>query len=830
MIKYISLLFFFFCFFTQTLAQTVTLSTNTPIQWSGVYLFWDNNIFVEKIVFPQSSLKTDTKRVYIDAQELQDDGITPIQWNFWIQSLSTTVDPSLWWVTFNHWVSGSETQLVQSWSSQQYVLKGFAWSKAAGWIYFWDKLNWNKAIYNRTTGTISGYGWSQNIGWIPMWGLKLVTTPPSINLPTIFAADDNKSITITSSSPLVLSTIENHNSITSTTYTSKNFHHNFQTVKPWKYDYEIKDDFENKISGTFHVVANTPETVTPIITSWTKIADGVEKHKIQIDLKDKYNNPVIPVVWVKQVEVEIAFENDVCKNQIDTLVCWWDAISYTDAVAFSSLHYMTNTSTGVNMIDGKYEISIDSLAPTKIAYSPAKWDIHISKLSYKISPLNAHSWVWELAGKVDIYWWTVSKSLPFSFTPAVYVNDINTNPTRIMRDVSVIFDAEIKKPTLQTISNFSIHHILDIGSNLMMSFQWLQKNGTETSVCTGYNSQSWYIENGDCDLSLPSSSSNILLSKSWNLSEYTSSFQTTPKIVALADPNFSTDYDTKISYEISGKVIKYSSLKKTFADLISNQEVKIAWIANNWGYEVSNVSTNKILNTSITKSDLRMQIAKNVETYTKNGIPANIDYKTSNYTLNAWPSGKDTIIIKWWDLIITGNIIKTSSDKLNSIVILRENGVWGNIWIDKNVQFVSAIIYVDGHLLSWNGTTYYSDSLPSQAKDQLFIKWSIISNNTIWGASKNPYVCPYRFDASQSCDEKQSRRYDLNHFRHFISESSFWAGDGVWEKFLPWTGPWEIDVWYDTIDMTNIGYSQAPMIVEYDYKIQTNPPKIFLNK
>lgn len=830
MIKYISLLFLFFCFFTQTLAQTVTLSTNTPIQWSGVYLFWDNNIFVEKIVFPQSSLKTDTKRVYIDAQELEDDGITPIQWNFWIQSLSTTVDPSLWWVTFNHWVSGSETQLVQSWSSQQYVLKGFAWSKAAGWIYFWDKLNWNKAIYNRTTGTISGYGWSQNIGWIPMWGLKLVTTPPSINLPTVFAADDNKSITITSSSPLVFSTIENHNSITSTTYTSKNFHHNFQTVKPWKYDYEIKDDFENKISGTFHVVANTPETVTPIITSWTKIADGVEKHKIQIDLKDKYNNPVIPVVWVKQVEVEIAFENDVCKNQIDTLVCWWDAISYTGAVGFSSLHYMTNTSTGANMTDGKYEVSIDSLAPTKIAYSPAKWDIRISKLNYKISPLNAHSWVWELAGKVDVYWWTVSKSLPFSFTPAVYVNDIKTNPTRIMRDVSVIFDAEIKKPTLQTISNFSIHHILDIGSNLMMSFQWLQKNGTETSVCTGYNSQSWYIGNGDCYLSLPPSSSNILLSKSWNLSEYTSSFQTTPKIVALADPNFSTDYDSKISYEISGKVIKYSSLKKTFADLISNQEVKIAWIANNWGYEVSNVSTNKILNTSITKSDLRMQIAKNVETYTKNGIPANIDYKTSNYTLNAWPSGKDTIIIKWWDLIITGNIIKTSSDKLNSIVILRENGVWGNIWIDKNVQFVSAIIYVDGHLLSWNGTTYYSDNLPSQAKDQLLVKWSIISNNTIWGSSKNPYVCPYRFDASQSCDEKQSRRYDLNHFRHFISESSFWAGDGVWEKFLPWTGPWEIDVWYDTIDMTNIGYSQAPMIVEYDYKIQTNPPKIFLNK
>lgn len=829
--KYTFFFFLFFSFISALYAENITLSPNTPIQGSGVYDFWENNIFVEKIIFPFSDDTADSKRVYINAQELDSLNKAQIKWNFWLQSLSVSSDPALWWVSFDHWVSWSETYLTQIGTSQQYLLNWFAWSKAVGWIYFWDRLGANKPIYNRDTGEITGYGWSENIGWIPMLWLRLITTAPEINIPTVFEANNSKNIVIISPAITINSKIENHNNPTFSLYNTKNFTHNFQTVKPWNYEYEISDGFGNKLSWDFRVVANRPQIVTPIVTSWDKIADGVEKHKIKIELKDTYGNPVISVPWIKQVEVEIKLHNDVCMDQIDTPVCLWDAISYSDSIWFGYLHYTNNSATGSNSTDGKYELSMSSFAPTEKGYSYALGNINIDTLDYKIIPLNGYTWVGELSlgSKVDIYWGSMAQGEKLSFTPAVYVDNIIPNSTRIMRDVSVIFDADIKKSTLESISNFKIHHILDVGNNLMMSFQSIQKNGTEILLCTGNNTQTGYVWNDECDLSIPSASSNILLLKTGPLSQYTSSFQATPKIVALADPNFSSDYSSKIEYKISGKTIRFLSLNKSFSDLISNQEVKIAWIANSWGYEVSNISTNKILSTSITKADLRMQIAKNVEMYTKNGIPSHIEFKNTNYTLNTWPWTKDTIIVKWADLIINGNITKTDINKLNSIVVLRENGVWGNIWINKNVRFISAILYMDGHLLSWDGISYYSDVIPSQAKDQLVIKGSIVSNNTIWGSSQSPYICPYRFNDSTSCSEQESRRYDLNHFRHFISESILWKGDGVGEKFTPWTWPWEIDVTYDVIDMGHQGYKDSPMIIEYDNKVQLNPPKIFLN-
>lgn len=817
--KIIFVIFFSFLLYFNANASNpeIILSNNVPLYGSGIYAFWSNNIHVEKIVFPKTG-----SGVWVNAQHIAT-GSGKVNGYFWIQSLSDISDTTLWWVTFDHGVSGSETILVQSGSSNQYIFRWFAWSKAAGWIYFWDELGLDKAIYNRTTGTVTGYGWSQNIGWIPMSGLTLVTTAPSINLPSVFAADGNKSITITS--PVdIETTIDNHNNLAQTTYTTKNLSHNFQTVKPWNYDYSVEDEFWNKISWNFQVVAAIPSLVTPTISSGDKIADWTltEKHSIEMELKDQYGNPVISVPWIKEVEVEIGFHNDVDQDQI--LNYWlWNAISYTSSDFLWLSWAWWNTATGSNT-SWDYLVSFTSLAPTNAWYSYAAWNININKLNYKVDALWSHVWVWEV-WKVDKFWWTMLESSNFAFIPAVKVDSITAIPEYIMRDIEVTFSGEIKKYSSDTITDFKVQHILDIGSNLLLSFQNIDVVWwSETKVCTGNNMTSWYIPNdinSNCYLS-SNLSSNIFLSK-WNLTDnYTSSFQATPKIVNVATDTFSTDYSSIVSYTINSNDIKYYSLKHTFGETI-NQQVKIAWIANS-GFETSPDSTNKILDTTISKADLRMQIAKNVETLIKNGvsnIPSNIIYSGGTITVSNLPSWKDTIIVKWWDLIITGNITKSVLDKLNAIVVLRENGVGGNVWIKKDVQFISAIIFADGHLFSGNGSEYYSDT-PMIAKDQFFIKGSVVSNNTIgWASDPAGLKCPYRFNSSTPCDEKEAKRYDLNHFRYYIDGS-------VGSAFEPGTWAWEIDTWPDVIDMTKTGY-KAPMIVEYDNQIQLNPPKIFLN-
>lgn len=228
-----------------------------------------------------------------------------------------------------------------------------------------------------------------------------------------------------------------------------------------------------------------------------------------------------------------------------------------------------------------------------------------------------------------------------------------------------------------------------------------------------------------------------------------------------------------------------------------------------------------IVEENISKAEFKQQVSKNVESIIKSWVfPDNIKFYDTNTTLTSLPSWVDTIIVKGADLYINWNILKQSSGKLNSIVVLKEDWIWWNLWLGKNVKFISWIIYVEWHVFSWdmNSNYYYADSAVSI--NQLFIKWSLISNNTIWGSSFVPYTCPYPIEASD-CTELISKRCDLNHLRHFVAETNIWDWDWAWEKFVTWV------YWWDYIDMSKAWYREAPVIIEYDTLIQTNIPVLF---
>ena len=333
-------------------------------------------------------------------------------------------------------------------------------------------------------------------------------------------------------------------------------------------------------------------------------------------------------------------------------------------------------------------------------------------------------------------------------------------------------------------------------------------------ICKWNNTSTLYTSTIGCDREIPDNSSNILLNDWTVTSSYSSIFNATPKIVLWILPIFTSNYSSEINYTIWWNNISYPSYIKTL-EWTRNPHIKVAWITNNWVdiYSWTNIN---ILNTKIDKAILKKEILKNAYSLFEHWVNNQTDYKTTNYTIDTWPVWKDIIIVEWADLIINWDLLRTDPKKLNSIVVISKWWVGWNIWITKNSNFISAIIYADKNIISWDWTNYYVND--SDKLNQLFLKWSIMSLNTIGWASYSPLKCPSNI--SSNCTEELANRYDLNHFRHFI-EWIWWQ----WTAFVSWT------YWTDKIDMSKPEYKGASMIIEYEPLIQNNPPFVFrINK
>jgi hypothetical protein len=437
-------------------------------------------------------------------------------------------------------------------------------------------------------------------------------------------------------------------------------------------------------------------------------------------------------------------------------------------------------------------------------------DININKLSYKVDTLNGNSWVWEV--KEQLFYWNWINSWNFAFIPTIDLKEMEfVSPETIMRDFDTTFSWTLKKDTSKSISDFKIQNILDIDDNKKMAFQNFTSSGT---VCYWQNTATWYSQIwSDCNFS-STKSSNLLqdVSLGFWIWEKMFTFTSIPRIVSPSSYDIKAKYSSILSYEIDNNSVKYYSLKTDFEWI--NQQVKIAWIANS-GFDVLAAENNNFLNTWLSMPLFRKSIAQNVENL-KNS--SNVAYFTWDKTISSWPSWKDTIIIEGWDLIINWDIKKTNVNKLNAIVVLKwDNWNGWNVWINQNVNFVSAIIFADKHLISGNWTIYYSDNEAS-AKNQLVIKWSIITYNTVWWASDPTWFkCPYPIEKNV-CDLQTAKRYDLNFFRKYYSWISNWNAFDT-NKALP-----------DVINMSQAWYKEASMIIEYDSRILTNSPEIFMIK
>lgn len=756
-----------------------------------------------------------------------------LYWSFWIENV--------WWVSFDHWVVWQEAK----YNSTNWAMTWFAWSENAGWIAFNDSSTpWPNVTYDINTWLFHWFAWSENLWWISMEWIRLDITEPALINFKAFAADHNKTFNIVDSWSIwswFSTSVEKWYTSAQLMYYWQSFVHDFRNAKP--YNIVITDPSGNTSNWIITVVANIPTTTfdnshniwvwsTATVFSWSignsnMIADWLNIHYFNISLRDTYWNIIKPEPWIKSVSVEVSFSgNNVDFNQINNATLNWiwnldlgDAIYY-DALDFSLISWMVWNIWSWYKSNWNYYVGIKSYAPTKSAYvyTTDNNDIKLQSLKVNVSWISWNSWIWETTN-YDPVWFPYKNKI--NFLPAIEVSTTDTDPAnwQALFDSWITFNSTITKHTTENIPSFQSAYILDIdGMNNLMSFQDLSStNGN--SDCIWFNNTSNKYQTSWtswCDRNLFGTSiwvSNILFSSiiPWNTS--TQSFKAKPKMVSILLPSFPFTFSSEIKYKIgsSSDFVAFPSYvhNTSSTEWVTNNEIRITGIINNSSKSNVKIMSGSTLSNQIvwnlTKNDIKTNISKNIESIVKwwrSWDPKILYISNSDYNISSLDPSKNTVIIKWWDIIIDQDLLKNNWN-LNGIVVLKwSNWKWGNIWIDNNVTKIEAVIYCEWNLISWEKwtPTYYSDT-NNWATKQLMIFWSVISSNTIWWASSNPPKCPYWI--VWSCDDQIAKRYDFNHFRHFNPNIS------------------------PNPDLIYPKYPRAPLIIEYDTAIQTNPLKVF---
>lgn len=826
------LLFFFSFFLNHLYALDITASWSFETETNWMSYAW-------KVVFPNSLYWV---KIKTDEFDLDDKKDMQVSWNFWLSNLSSASDLTLWWVSFDIGnVPWAPKVILKNNLDNTFTFSWYSWSKAAWWIYFSPVLlkdSWgneipnSKVIYDRWLWEFKWCAWNNNIWWICFNWIKLDTTPPKIvwqsNLSMISSADHNKIINLNEESFIE---IENWDSTAKTIYNNKTtFEHDMRRAKSSNYYIKATDLSWNFATWSIQIVANIPfefdeyHKISPDATRlsywWTltteKIADWKDAHTIDIKLRDTYWNPIIPVAWVKDVDVTLSFANNLDNIQVWTEYNLWDAIKFSNSNFLSLFWWIWSTSSTDSTIDWNYKVDITSLAPSKAWYNYVNInnDIQVDDLTIKITPFDLYSLVWQ-----GVFNAKSKYNNPIKFTPVVKIIEvINNDFWVITRGYETFFTLKwsIDKSIYSFLLNeLKISHIFDVMSwtsykNTQMSFQNLTWSGWST-YCVWYNTGNWYYNNNSLCNNITQLSSNIIRnysdSSSSNLT-FQDTLWITPKIVTAWLPNFVTKYSSIISYKINWNDVKYNSITQD-SSIINNTQIKVAWIVNKNNNNFSVVSDSDInFIWNMSKSNLYSIIHKNVAKFQKAWVwSAWTKYIKWDYTLSSWPAWVNTIIVDGWDIIIEKNIPKVSWEPKIIIAIKKSDWTKWNIWIKSNVEFVWAVLIADKSILSWDWTNYYSDN--NSATNQLFIKWSMISYNTIWWSSKTPFACPYYIKA-WDCSFETSKRYDYNNFRSYI-------------KSVRWTPFDWVEYW---INMSVSWYENAPMIIEYDSDIQKTPPAI----
>jgi hypothetical protein len=190
--------------------------------------------------------------------------------------------------------------------------------------------------------------------------------------------------------------------------------------------------------------------------------------------------------------------------------------------------------------------------------------------------------------------------------------------------------------------------------------------------------------------------------------------------------------------------------------------------------------------------------------------------KSGDYTFPngwVWPPGKRTIVVVGHDIILNQDYVNLSASRPTALIALQDdNGNGGNIIITDKVKRIYSLLYAEGSIFSGEKTaTGYIDSYIDHGvwnipTNQLYIKWLLISKNTIGWAQQIPPKCPVLIN----CTPTSAEVYDFNFFRTYDPTEPI-------QRSIP------SSLWTDT------RFDKAAIVVDYDPNILWDPPPGLLN-
>lgn len=190
----------------------------------------------------------------------------------------------------------------------------------------------------------------------------------------------------------------------------------------------------------FKVVSNSPiiainTSITDTSTKWTKhqlnntyiwnnsnMRSNLEDtHTSLVFFEDKYWNSIVPVSWVKELKLNINFDNTLWCNQLTNN--WdWDCVDFMFKNWNSTINWTSNpdvkekknfsyTLSYYNQFDWNLKIELKSAIPTKDEYKTTSWDslywslsakLQLTKLNIKIDNKTSYSWIWENSSALEL--------------------------------------------------------------------------------------------------------------------------------------------------------------------------------------------------------------------------------------------------------------------------------------------------------------------------------------------------------------------------------------------------------------------------------------------
>ncbi len=590
--------------------------------------------------------------------------------------------------------------------------------------------------------------------------------------------------------------------------------------------------------------------------------------------RDTYGNPVVSVAGIKEVKVAFTFENTTNLDQI---------AKTGDSAKFTSTEFGLNQDGGTATTffteaaggDGKFQIDVKSFAPTSNGYTPIESDefnLWFDKITYQVAALNGLTNVGEGSGTFA----STDPARKFAFKPAL----ISTPEALIWDGSAYITDSSgIENITINapkrlnvdllnqsgsvTISSPKIGVALNDGSgNVLWKEGRIEKiSSTDglTEVLSLDTDNDTIFDGTGILKNLSSWISGISFSTSKNLR-----FRATPELqTSSMAENSTTTLQTYLCYN-DGKDVCHRSEKLASGGsaLLQNPSIEIIGSVQSSG-ATSSKQTGTELNQSlgdIAQNELKNAIGPNILALTQNPASSVCDsdvtitttseltslgcknnassifyFKDHNLTLGdgtpfTLPSGAKTILVENGNLHIKSNLAYPTGNT-NSFGVIVLNG---NIFVYPGVTSVVGAFYSDGSLVSVNASGKCGeDASPScdgtagfcdrsyELRNQLYWKGLIATQNTIGGADSSPLKFPSGIATScpppscstesPSCTSSEiARIYDLAYLRTFNTEA---AALSIPEA--------------TRANRASGTTSDNALVVEYDSRIQNNPPPLF---